>query len=166
MFASYPKLRDFKIFTFSENPSTSDDQHSYYNDQIKSYCCCFLNIQTILSFIVCNNKLVGVIRREIFNAQVAVFLNLIKKSLKKIHQKNQWKHFFEMFSSIIQITSPFGKGSTWPNFDTFISQPTKALPLTKKIGWILKVFSVLEVLAHIFLCLCCTLFTMMKYYMM
>ena len=47
-----------------------------------------------------------------FNAQVDVFFNIMKKSLKKSIKKIHENTFFEFFSSIIQIPHPFGKGDT------------------------------------------------------
>ena len=72
-----------------------------------------------------------------------IMKNSLKKSIKKIYENT----FFELFSSTIQITRPFGKRNTIPNFDTFISQTVPALPFFKK-GRIMKVFSILVLLAH------------------
>ena len=65
-----------------------------------------------LSFKVLNKKCVGALYREIFNTQVGVIINLLNKSLKKSIKKSMKIFFFEIFSSLIQMRDPFGKGNT------------------------------------------------------
>ena len=81
------------------------------------------------------HKIVGVLIRKVYTAQVGIFFNIMKKSLKKSVKKSMNFIFFHIFFKKLNIRNPILKGTSWQNFDIFISQPTPALSFKKKVTY-------------------------------